>query len=418
MTMVNSRDERRLLRLLSLSLVLAAATRSCFFGCVAFTSHVPITTPAVGSSSSSVAPRPYSCWHQRRRRKSRKTALTPATCGGGCPWSCPPLLSSSGSDDGTTPNDGSDLDPDRRAARLRDLFESSTVLSDEVRSRLEEFSRLVCEWNSKINLVSRKDCTPEVVMDRHILPSIAPLLLPCGLVSRQGEEVEDARSGATSGGIVRSLLNKEQQQRRLNVIDVGTGGGFPGLPLAIACSPEAAEFVLLDSVGKKLVAVQAMADELGLDNVRTHHGRAEDFAEQKFDVATGRSVASIPDFCAVMQHLLKKDDGHLLYWTGGTIDEWVLRQATDDLVISEDDDDVKRVLTFSQSEVAKLASQSRLKFRDRRGVAAGNKKRPERRKRSRGEWKRKVSDDEEQSEPRSYDKFRRYSSSLKGPVDR
>jgi len=150
---------------------------------------------------------------------------------------------------------------------------SSPRLPADLATRLERLSELVCEWNEKINLVSRKDCTPQVVLERHILPSVAPLIVgTADTTTLHGPTLEDGES-----------------PRRLRAIDVGTGGGFPGLPLAIAC-PDV-DFVLLDSVGKKLIAVQEMAVELGLHNVVTHHGRAEEYPVRLgFDVAFGRSV--------------------------------------------------------------------------------------------------------------------------------
>ena len=77
------------------------------------------------------------------------------------------------------------------------------------------------------------------------------------------------------------------------VCDVGTGGGFPGLPLAIA-RPDV-EFLLIDSVGKKIAAVKDMAEQLGLTNVKTYHGRAESVSAECAWVL-GRSVSAIPKF--------------------------------------------------------------------------------------------------------------------------
>ena len=77
------------------------------------------------------------------------------------------------------------------------------------------------------------------------------------------------------------------------VCDVGTGGGFPGLPLAIA-RPDV-EFLLIDSVGKKITAVKDMAEQLGLTNVKTYHGRAESVSAECAWVL-GRSVSAIPKF--------------------------------------------------------------------------------------------------------------------------
>jgi 16S rRNA (guanine527-N7)-methyltransferase len=115
-------------------------------------------------------------------------------------------------------------------------------------------------WNTQINLVSRQDI--HQLVPRHLVPSLA--------FSR--------------------IL---QLQAGDSLLDVGTGGGFPGLPLAIA-HPEV-EFTLLDAVGKKLRAVHAIAQALGLRNVTVHHGRIESY-HGRHTFVTGRSVKAFPIF--------------------------------------------------------------------------------------------------------------------------
>lgn len=181
------------------------------------------------------------------------------------------------------------LEPD--SLESRHLVVNALGLSETQFGQLVQLSHLICEWNDRINLVSRKDCTPALVWTRHVLPSVAAY----GITKV-----------ATTG---QNPLSTAQ-----SVVDVGTGGGFPGLPLAI--SYPNAQFVLLDSVGKKLMAVRDMAQRLGLNNVETHHGRAEEYRPpngRRFDVATGRSVSNVPQFCSWMHHLV---GGHLLYWIG------------------------------------------------------------------------------------------------------
>ncbi len=122
-------------------------------------------------------------------------------------------------------------------------------------ARLDALEPLYAEWNAAINVISRKDFGHFV--EHHVLHSLAVFrAVPFAPGSR--------------------------------ILDVGTGGGFPGIPLAIAC-PDV-EFVLVDSIGKKIKVVQAVASALGLHNVRALHGRAEDI-RGPFDFAVSRAVA-------------------------------------------------------------------------------------------------------------------------------
>lgn len=142
------------------------------------------------------------------------------------------------------------------------------------------------EWNEKINVVSRKDMDNLLV--HHILHSLGIAM------------VMQFAPGAL-------------------VVDIGTGGGFPGIPLAI-CFPKT-KFLLVDSIGKKLNVVQAVADACGLRNVATLHERAEK-VQHKFDYVTGRAVETIPEFYDHVKHLLRPgQQGNLpngiLYLKGG-----------------------------------------------------------------------------------------------------
>lgn len=130
-------------------------------------------------------------------------------------------------------------------------------------NQLEQFRALqdlYTEWNQKINIISRKDI--ESLYERHILHSLA--IAACVNFNKGAE-----------------------------VIDIGTGGGFPGIPLAIFF-PEA-EFLLSDSIGKKLKVVDAIAAAIGLKNVQTRHGRSEEIKDRKFDFAVSRAVAPLKD---------------------------------------------------------------------------------------------------------------------------
>lgn len=149
----------------------------------------------------------------------------------------------------------------------RDSFADLTADQLEL---LAQLSARLMEWNTKVNLISRKSI--EFLVPNHIVPSLA--------VSRAVKLPVGAQ-----------------------VVDVGSGGGFPGLPLAIACPW--AEFTLLDSNAKKMMIVQDIADALGLRNVETIASRAEHLTDRRFDFMTGRSVSAVPNFLSFSCHLLR-----------------------------------------------------------------------------------------------------------------
>ena len=141
-------------------------------------------------------------------------------------------------------------------------------------SKLDRFTRLGSlypEWNNKINVISRKDI--DSLYEHHILHSLAI-----------------AKAVTFAPGA--------------KVLDVGTGGGFPGIPLAIMF-PET-QFLLIDSIGKKLKVVDAIVDDLQLNNVKTQHVRAEQLKEQ-FDFVVSRAVTALPVFISwINQKFLKR----------------------------------------------------------------------------------------------------------------
>lgn len=133
-------------------------------------------------------------------------------------------------------------------------------LPDGAVEQLHQLRPLYEEWNAAINVISRKDM--EAFEERHVLHSLA---------------IFKAMKFASGS----------------RVLDVGTGGGFPGIPLAIAC-PEV-EFVLCDSIGKKMKVVRAVVAALGLKNVTVHHGRAEEISGT-FDFIVSRAVTRMNRF--------------------------------------------------------------------------------------------------------------------------
>jgi 16S rRNA (guanine527-N7)-methyltransferase len=132
-------------------------------------------------------------------------------------------------------------------------------LTDAQLHAFGQLRSLYTSWNAQINVISRKDM--DHFYERHVLHSLA---------------------------IYRFCAFQPGTQ----VIDIGTGGGFPGIPLAIML-PET-QFLLVDSIGKKIKVVAAVAESLGLKNVRTLHGRSEE-VKGKFHFAISRAVAPLPD---------------------------------------------------------------------------------------------------------------------------
>jgi len=153
-------------------------------------------------------------------------------------------------------------------------------LTSQVEAALATYEHLLREINTSINLVSRKDI--QALREHHILPS---LLLLCLLPIEEGARV----------------------------LDLGTGGGLPGIPLALARSD--LRFVLVDSVRKKVEAVQKMIEALRLsERVRAVWGRAEHLSDH-FPYIVGRAVAPLPKFLSWARRLLLPG-GRVYYYTG------------------------------------------------------------------------------------------------------
>ncbi len=146
-----------------------------------------------------------------------------------------------------------------------------TDFSTREKEQLGALSAVYAEWNEKINVISRKDM--DAFYEHHVLHSLA--------IATQFNFTEN-----------------------MQVMDLGCGGGFPGIPLAILF-PET-RFLLVDSIAKKLKVVDEVASAIGLSNVTTLHTRAEAIKDLKFDVIISRAVAPLKDLLYWSRPLLKK----------------------------------------------------------------------------------------------------------------
>jgi 16S rRNA (guanine527-N7)-methyltransferase len=170
------------------------------------------------------------------------------------------------------------------------IFNYFPQLSDRQKNQFAQLGELYADWNNKINLVSRKDI--ENLYVNHVLHSL-------GIA-----KVMEFKSGAS-------------------VLDVGTGGGFPGIPLAILF-PET-NFHLVDSIGKKITVVQAVADAIGLSNVKAEQIRAEQI-KAKYDFVVSRAVTRMDEFYGWVNTKIKTESIHpldngILYLKGGDLDQ-------------------------------------------------------------------------------------------------
>lgn len=170
------------------------------------------------------------------------------------------------------------------------LFSYFPDLTDTQKQQFERLPELYELWNNQINVISRKDI--DQLFERHVQHSL-------GIAK------------------VMPFLPGEK------VLDVGTGGGFPGIPLAIMF-PET-DFFLVDSIGKKIKVVQEVAKALGLKNLRAAHSRAEQVNE-KFDFVVSRAVTRLKDFHPWIKNKYNKQSKNtlpngLLYLKGGDLTE-------------------------------------------------------------------------------------------------
>lgn len=170
------------------------------------------------------------------------------------------------------------------------VFKYFPELTVHQRSQIEQLPQLYNTWNSQINVISRKDI--DLLYERHVLHSM---------------------------GIAKIMPFLPGE----SVLDVGTGGGFPGIPLAILF-PQTS-FHLVDSIGKKIKVVQEVAKALGLTNVKATHARAEEI-DENFDFVVSRAVTQLKDFYPWVRTKFKKQSGNklangILYLKGGDLDQ-------------------------------------------------------------------------------------------------
>ena len=163
-------------------------------------------------------------------------------------------------------------------------------LSKQQYQQFEQLEELYKTWNAQINVISRKDI--DALYEKHVLHAL-------GIA-----KVQSFKSGA-------------------KVLDVGTGGGFPGIPLAILFPK--VKFYLIDSIGKKIKVVQAVADALNLKNVEARHQRAQEF-KQPVDFVVSRAVTRMEDFVPWVKKNIKNKGTHrlgngILYLKGGDLSE-------------------------------------------------------------------------------------------------
>ena len=171
---------------------------------------------------------------------------------------------------------------------MEQVFKYFPNLSESQKTLFTALTDLYTDWNAKINVISRKDM--EFFVEHHVLHSL-------GIAKF---------TNFTTG---------------TKIIDVGTGGGFPGIPLAIMF-PEV-EFTLIDSIGKKIKVVNSVVETLNLQNVKAEQTRSESY-KGKYDFIVSRAVTALPDFIKQTRHLISQKQQNpvsngVLYLKGGDL---------------------------------------------------------------------------------------------------
>lgn len=173
---------------------------------------------------------------------------------------------------------------------MQEIIKHFPNLTETQTQQFAKLEELYKDWNAKINVVSRKDI--DELYTRHVLHSLG-------------------------------IAKVQPFEPGTKILDVGTGGGFPGIPLAILF-PES-NFYLIDVIGKKIKVVQEVAKGLGLLNVKAEQIRAEN-VKGEFDFIVSRAVTNMPDFVKWVKDKIKKKQLHelkngILYLKGGDLTE-------------------------------------------------------------------------------------------------
>lgn len=173
---------------------------------------------------------------------------------------------------------------------MEEIIKQFPNLTENQILQFQKLEALYQDWNAKINVISRKDI--DELYTKHVLHSLA-------------------------------IAKIQPFEPGTYILDVGTGGGFPGIPLAILF-PET-RFYLIDVIAKKIKVVQAVADALGLKNVKAEQMRAEN-AKGDYDFIVSRAVTNMPDFVSWIKDKIKKQNKHelsngILYLKGGDLTE-------------------------------------------------------------------------------------------------
>lgn len=181
------------------------------------------------------------------------------------------------------------------------IYKVFPQLSQTQKRQFEMLGPLYKDWNSKINVISRKDM--DCFYTHHVLHSLAVAKYIKDFLPELDSRMQDPNQNVC-------------------IMDIGCGGGFPGIPMAIFY-PQA-KFLLVDSIGKKVKVAQAVADEIGLKNVTTLHQRAEEvnlkehFQKDKADLIISRAVTSLANFIPWVKGKYKEG---IIYLKGGNLDE-------------------------------------------------------------------------------------------------